>query len=98
MSPDRSPSGLAGYSRTDGLIQSAANRTDSAKGLGQRSNVRPRLVSMREAAQYLSVSYWTIRGWVESGKLRAVRLPGGGKLIRIELAELDRLVESCRDA
>lgn len=53
---------------------------------------------MREAGQYLSVSYWTVRSWVESGKLRAVRLPGGGKLIRIELTELDRLVETCRDA
>jgi excisionase family DNA binding protein len=52
---------------------------------------------MREAGHYLSVSYWTIRHWVESGKLRAVRLPGEGRLLRIELGELDRLIEECRD-
>ncbi|MBI3028907.1 MAG: excisionase family DNA-binding protein [Candidatus Rokubacteria bacterium] len=37
---------------------------------------------MRQAAEYLAVSYWTVRGWVESGKLSAVRL--GERPIRIE--------------
>jgi len=57
----------------------------------------PRLLTMRQAAEYLAVSYWTVRSWVESGKMRAVRLPGDGRLIRIEVTELDRLVEECRD-
>ncbi len=57
----------------------------------------PRLLTMRQAATYLAVSYWTVRSWVESGKMRAVRLPGDGRLLRIEVAELDRLVEECRD-
>jgi excisionase family DNA binding protein len=52
---------------------------------------------MREAAEDLAVSYWTIRTWVETGKLPAVRLPGGGRLLRIERTELDRLVEAHRD-
>ena len=52
---------------------------------------------MREAADYLSVSYWTIRTWVDNGKLRAVRLPGDGRLVRIEVDELDRLIEESRD-
>ena len=60
-------------------------------------SVLPRLLTMRQAAAYLSVSYWTIRYWVESGKLRAVRLPGDGRLLRIEVTELDRLVKECRD-
>ena len=55
------------------------------------------LLTMREAADYLSVSYWTIRTWVDKGKLRAVRLPGDGRLVRIEVDELDRLIEECRD-
>ena len=63
-----------------------------------RAMVAPRLLTMRQAAEYLGVSYWTVRSWVESGKLRAVRLPGDGRLIRIEIAELDRLVEECRDS
>ncbi len=63
-----------------------------------RAVVAPRLLTKDQAAEYLGVSYWTIRSWVESGKLRAVRLPGDGRLIRIEIAELDRLVEECRDS
>ncbi len=63
----------------------------------RQGSVRPHLLTMREAGHYLSVSYWTVRNWVESGKLRAVRLPGDGRLLRIEVAELDRLVEECRD-
>ncbi len=77
--------------------------TDRAKARlqgGKRGTAEmphPRLLTMRQAAAYLCVSYWTIRYWVESGKLRAVRLPGDGRLLRIELAELDRLIEECRD-
>lgn len=78
--------------------QAGFTRVYSKRSPRRRSSIPPRLLSMREAGQYLSVSYWTVRSWVESGKLRAVRLPGGGKLIRIELTELDRLVETCRDA
>jgi excisionase family DNA binding protein len=52
---------------------------------------------MRQAGEYLAVSYWTIRSYVESGRLRAVRLPGGGKLLRIERAKLDHLIETCRE-
>ncbi len=63
-----------------------------------RPVVARRLLTMGQAAEYLAVSYWSIRSWVESGKLRAVRLPGDGRLIRIEIAELDRLVEECRDS
>jgi excisionase family DNA binding protein len=51
---------------------------------------------MRQAAEHLAVSYWTVRGWVEAGKLAAVRLPGDGRLVRIERAELDRFVGKCR--
>ncbi|MFQ5946731.1 MAG: excisionase family DNA-binding protein [Anaerolineae bacterium] len=70
---------------------------DSKRRARQHSGISPRLMTMREAAQYLAVSYWTVRTWVENGKLPAVRLPGGGKLLRIEVEELDRLVERCRD-
>ncbi len=52
---------------------------------------------MRQAAEYLAVSYWTIRHWVDTGKLRAVRLPGDGRLLRIEIDELDRLIAECRE-
>ena len=61
-----------------------------------RKETTPRLVTMKQAAQLLSVSYWTIRYWVDVGKLRAVRLPGDGRLVRIEVSELDRIIEDGR--
>jgi excisionase family DNA binding protein len=66
------------------------------------SRVPRRLLSMRDAAQYLGVSYWTVRAWCESGRLPAVRLPAvragaDSKLIRVELSALERLVDAHRD-
>ena len=73
------------------------NPGDSMRAKPGKGSVLPRLLTMRQAATYLSVSYWKIRHWVESGKLRAVRLPGDGRLVRIEIEELHRLIEECRD-
>ncbi len=73
------------------------NTGDSMRAKPGPGSVLPRLLTMRQAAIYLSVSYWKIRHWVESGKLRAVRLPGDGRLVRIEIEELHRLFEECRD-
>ncbi len=74
------------------------NTSDSQRGQQRKGSVRPaRLVTMRQAAEYLAVSYWTIRHWVDTGKLRAVRLPGDGRLLRIEIDELDRLIAECRE-
>lgn len=54
------------------------------------------LMTLREAAAYLAVSYWTVRGWVESGKLPSVRLPGDGRLVRVERSALDALIAASR--
>ncbi len=72
-------------------------RREPGRSAEVRVNSGRRLMTLRDAAQYLSVSYWTVRAWVESGRLPAVRLPGGGRLIRVEIAALDRLVDECRD-
>jgi len=69
---------------------------DSHRALDAHSTALPRLLTLRQAAEYLSVSYWTVRSWVESGKLASVRLPGDGRLLRIDVKDLDRLVESSR--
>ncbi len=78
--------------------QRMMNKGDSQRGQQRKGSVRPaRLVTMRQAAEYLAVSYWTIRHWVDTGKLRAVRLPGDGRLLCIEIDELDRLIAECRE-
>ena len=81
-----------------GRLQAGAGLNDGPDGraLAQQSSVSPRLLTMRQAAEYLAVSYWTVRGWVESGKLSPVRL--GERLIRIERADLDRLVETRKES
>ena len=54
------------------------------------------LLTIRDVAALTQVSYWTARGWIESGKLPVLRLPG--RLIRIRPSALERfLVETeCR--
>jgi excisionase family DNA binding protein len=78
-------------------VDARVNDSLKAKPSGRLSRIPDRLMTLRDAAQYLSVSYWTVRAWVQSGKLPAVRLPGGGRLLRVEIAHLDRLVDECRD-
>jgi hypothetical protein len=56
----------------------AANITDSTRGLPARREappLSPRLLDVRAAAAYLSVSTWTVRDWVAAGHLVAVELP-----------------------
>src|SRR4029453_8939195 len=65
----------------------AADRTSSAS---------PALLTLRQAADYLAVSYWTVRSWADAGKLPVVRLPGDGRLVRVERAELERLIVASR--
>jgi hypothetical protein len=58
--------------------------------------IQPRLLGLRDAAQYVGVSTWTIRGWLAAGRLARVRLPGaaGGDLERllVDRLDLDQLV------
>jgi excisionase family DNA binding protein len=54
------------------------------------------LLTLRQAADYLAVSYWTVRSWADAGRLRVVRLPGDGRLIRVERVELERLIAASR--
>src|SRR5260370_40058921 len=39
--------------------------------------LRPRLLTPRQAAEILSMSYPTVKQWIYKGKLRTVKTPGG---------------------
>lgn len=52
-----------------------------------------RLLGLDEAAEMLSLSVWTIRGWVQQGKVTTHKL-GGRRLIPI--SEIERLIEESR--
>jgi len=74
----------------------------------QRSGVlAPRLMSLKQAAEYLGISYWSVRDYALQGKLQTVTLPPltpkegdaakrSMKRWLIERAELDAFVERCK--
>ena len=57
--------------------------------INQNPRVEPEWISLREAAKIYAVSTYTLRRRIASGDLPAVKL--GYKLIRVRIADLDRL-------
>jgi excisionase family DNA binding protein len=49
--------------------------------------------SIPQTASKLNLSPWTIRAWIRSGKIAAVKL---GRRVMIEPSEIDRLISSGR--
>jgi excisionase family DNA binding protein len=56
------------------------------------SAVTRRLVSLADAAEALSVSPRTVRRYIASGQLEAVRL--GRKTLRIKIDSIERFIDS----
>ena len=50
-------------------------------------------LGLRQAAEAVGLSHWTLRAYVRQGKIRAVRI---GRRLLIEPSELTRLVEAGR--
>ena len=48
------------------------------------------LLTIRQAAQELALSVFTVRAWVGQRRLGAVRL---GRAVRVPRSEIDRLIE-----
>lgn len=53
----------------------------------------PRLLTVTDLARFCDVAPKTVRKWVETGALRAVKLPGGHQ--RFERAEAKQFMERC---
>jgi excisionase family DNA binding protein len=51
--------------------------------------IAPVFTDVNGAATYYGVTPWTIRRWIRTGDLPAMRLPGGH--LRIRLSDLDAL-------
>ena len=52
-------------------------------------------LGVKEAAEAVGLSHWTIRKFIREGKLRSIRL---GKRVLVEPGELERLIEAGRKA
>lgn len=51
------------------------------------------LHDVRDAAELLAVSPWTIRAYIRQGKLQPIRI---GRLVRLEEEEIHRFVASAK--
>ncbi len=89
---------IAGHGAGHGVVEPRAASRAARHTLDRESSVLPALLTMKQAGTYAAVSYWTIRAWVDAGKLAIVRLPGDGRLVRIERTELERLIAACRES
>jgi excisionase family DNA binding protein len=49
------------------------------------------LLTLAAVAQHCACSIWTVRSWVDTGKLRVVRLPG--RLVRVRPADLEGFID-----
>jgi excisionase family DNA binding protein len=54
---------------------------------------RARLLSLRDAAVYVALSYWTLRELIWRGELPSVRV---GRRVLVDLEDLDSFVERCK--
>ncbi len=65
--------------------------------LSREPTVTPRLLSIQQAADFLGVSYWTMRDLLDNGTVKRVRLPVGRREVRrvlVDAKDLDRLVDA----
>ena len=62
--------------------------TDQSSGQ-EKVNAMTKLLNIEAAAELLSISKWTVRAMIRSGKLRPVRL---GRRVLLAESELERLV------
>jgi hypothetical protein len=69
------------------------------------AEVWPRLLGLAQAAAYVSLSPWTIRGYLAAGILKRVDLPSARRgrtqrrtrRVLLDRADLDQLVEHSKD-
>jgi len=80
----------AGHGQGTVPPRSRKNTGDSASAEHWKSSA---LLTIQDVADHCKVSYWTARGWIESGKLPVVRLPG--RLVRVRPTALERFLAEC---
>jgi len=77
----------------DQAAPSSFSRPPKKPYRSQRATVEPRTMKVKDAAQYLGISEWTLRRHVHNGELPY--LPG--KIWRFLIADLDRFLEQTRE-
>jgi hypothetical protein len=81
--------------------------TPSVIDAGVGVSVRPRLLSVKDGARYVGLSFWTLRDYILQGLIPTVTLPplrpreGAPsattlRRVLVDIRDLDRFVESCK--
>jgi excisionase family DNA binding protein len=70
------------------------SRARSSDPDGARDRKSCGLLTLQAVAEHCAVSVWTVRGWVDAGKLPVLRLPG--RLVRVQPEALARFLEACQ--
>jgi excisionase family DNA binding protein len=65
-------------------------RGKSGNSQGAEHGQSTALLTLQAVATHCACSIWTVRSWVDAGKLPVVRLPG--RLIRVRPADLEHLI------
>ncbi len=79
------------------------NKGSQENAQARQANVpiAPRLLDLQGAAAYLSVSVWTVRDMMDSGRLQRVRLPLDDhkelRKILLDRLDLDQLIDLWKD-
>jgi excisionase family DNA binding protein len=60
---------------------------------GINNPTRPRLLPLKQAAEYLGLTTWAIRERIWAGQIPVVRFPGGRKMY-VDRNDIDRFIES----
>lgn len=68
-----------------------SNTKPSRPPVNRRERRHPELIGLPEAAERCGVHYRTIRRWVATGRLDAVRV--GPRLLKIDAAQLETLMQ-----
>ena len=58
---------------------------------GDGHHALTRLYSLRDAATYLGISYWTVRELINRQEMPAVRI---GRRVMVDVADLNRFIEA----
>ena len=85
----------ASYGHSVGTMRSEESKEKGLEGSNaDNKTVAPRLFSLKRAAEYLGISYWTIRDYIFRGELPSVRL---GRRVLVDVRDLDALVEKYKE-
>jgi hypothetical protein len=57
------------------MIMEITTFTDAVSEIERAKRVRPRLLNMRQAAEYLGCSFWTARDYILQGLIPVVDMP-----------------------